>query len=300
MKNINIILGIILIASSVFASDPGTTSGVTLLQPVTAKAASIAQASSGLRGDISALNYNPAGMASFTSGELSMMYQRGFAEDNYGSFIFGRKTSYGGFSLSFINYDTGKIEMYDSSGNLITKTGQRDMIFAIGAAKKIFGLPIGISVKRMSSEIFGNKAKVWAIGAGAQFLGFGDNLTFGLSIQNLGGKLKYLNKKESLPLTIRPGASYNMVSGAHAIMFSCDMPYYKNDKETLALIGVDYTYNALSLRSGYRLNLSDSDGEAESFNFGIGFNWSTYSFSYATGLIDNLDSPHQLSFTMKF
>ena len=202
--------------------------------------------------------------------------------------------------MSFVNYDTGKIEMYDSSGDLITKTGQRDMIFAIGAARKIFGLPIGVSVKRMSSEIFGNKAKVWAMDAGAQFLGFGDNLTIGLSIQNLGGKLQYLNEKESLPLTIRPGASYNMVLNAHKIMFSCDLPYYKNDKETLALIGVDYTYNALSLRSGYRLNLSDSDGEAESFNFGIGFNWSTYSFSYATGLIDNLDSPHQLSFTMKF
>ncbi|MEA3306885.1 MAG: PorV/PorQ family protein [Elusimicrobiota bacterium] len=300
MKKINIILGIVLISTPAIASDPGTSAGVTLLQPVTAKAASMGQACSGLRGDISALNYNPAGMASFTSGELSMMYQRGFAEDNYGSFVFGRKTSYGGFSMSFINYDTGKIEMYDSSGDLITKTGQRDMIFAVGAAKKIFGLPVGVSVKHMSSEIFGNKAKVWAMDAGAQFLGFGDDITIGLAIQNLGGKLQYLNEKETLPLTIRPGASYNMVSGAHKIMFSLDTPYYKNDKETLALIGVDYTYNALSLRSGYRLNLSDSDGEAESFNFGISFDWSTYSFSYATGIIDNLDSPHQLSFTMKF
>jgi len=283
MKKINIILGILLVSSPAIALDPGTTAGVTLLQPVTAKAASMGQACSGLRGDISALNYNPAGMASFTSGELSMMYQRGFAEDNYGS-----------------NYDTGKIEMYNSSGDLITKTGQRDMIFTVGAARKIFGLSMGVSVKHMSSEIFGNEAKVWAMDAGAQFLGFGDNLTFGLAIQNLGGKLQYLSEKESLPLTIRPGASYNMVLNAHKIMFSLDMPYYKNDKETLALMGVDYTYNALSLRSGYRLNLSDSDGEAESFNFGIGFNWSTYSFSYATGLIDNLDSPHQLSFTMKF
>ncbi len=240
-------------------------------------------------------------MASFTSGELSRMYQRGFADDNYGSFILGRKTSYGGFSMSFVNYDTGKIEMYNTSGDLITKTGQRDMIFAIGAARKVYGLPVGISIKRMSSEIFGNKATVWAMDAGAQFLGFGDNITVGLSIQNLGGKLQYLNEKESLPLTIRPGASYNMISNAHNIMFSLDTPYSTNDKETLALIGVDYTYNdAISFRSGYRLNLSDSDGEAESFNFGIGFNWSTYSFSYATGIIDNLDSPHQLSFTMKF
>ena len=301
MKKINIILGIFLIGSPLFASDPGTSAGVTLLWPVTAKAASMGQACAGLRGDISALHYNPAGMALFTSGKLSMMYQRGFAEDDYGSFLYGKKTSYGGFSMSFVNYDTGKIEMYDSSGNLMTKIGQRDMILTAGAARKILNLPAGISLKYMSSEIFGNKAKVWAMDAGAQYLGFGDDFTLGLAVQNLGGKLKYLTKKESLPLTIRPGASYNMILNEQKIIFSCDLPYYLNDKETLALMGMDYTYkNSVSFRSGYRLNLSDSSGEAETFSFGIGFNWSTYSFSYATSITDNLDAPHRLSLAMRF
>ncbi len=162
---------------------------------------------------------------------------------------------------------------------------------------------MGINLKVISSEIFGESATAFAVDLGSQYrkkLANGQ-LQTGISIQNLGTELTYIDEGESLPLTIRPGVSYMKELNSNAFLVACDIPYYVNEEEMLILFGFEYTYNKLfSLRGGYRLNLDDADKEDESINIGLGINWKSYSLDYAVGITDDLSMPHRVSVQMKF
>lgn len=289
--------------SLVTAGGAGSSSGLIFTLPVTAKAAGVSESCAALSGEVSALHYNPAGIASIEGQQASMMYQKTLTDDTFGNVLYGIKTGFGVLAAGLLYYTTDKIEMYDLSGNIIKKTGQSDKVFIIGVGMKmpIENLDGGASLKILSSEIFGEKATAVAIDFGGIYTGLYENLGLGLSVQNLGTKLKYVDKGESLPLAVRPAAIYTMPISEYDLSTSLDLPYYLEDEYMLALIGVELSYKKmLALRLGYRLNLDDSDVEDESINAGIGFAWKNYSFDYAIGTADDLSSPHYVSLGMKF
>lgn len=299
------IIGLICLSSQamVLAKGVGSSAGVTLLQPVSAKVSGLGEACASLSGEVFSLYYNPAGLSSLEQQAVSFMYQKGVAEDNFTTLIYGKKFTFGTLGVSVLYYDTGEVEMYNTDGVLISEVGQKDMVFSIGGAKEIGGFPVGINLKVISSEIFGESATAFAVDLGGQYKKelFNGRLQTGLSIQNLGTELTYLEEGESLPLTIRPGISYSKEMNSNAFLVSCDIPYYVNEEEMLVLFGVEYTYNKLfSLRGGYRLNLDDADKEDESINIGLGINWKNYSLDYAVGLTDDLSTPHRVSVQVKF
>ncbi len=283
------------------AKGAGSSSGTTLKQPVSAKSAGIAEAYTAFSGDVVSLHYNPSGLLSLEDKEVSFMYQSGFSGDNFTSIIYGMNISSMTVGASILYYDTGDIEVYDSDGNLMSDTGQRDMILTVGGAREAFGFPLGASIKVISSEIFGERATAFALDLGAQYRGFIRNLDLGLAVQNLGTELKYISRGDPLPLAIRPGALYRMDFRGNPLRFSLDLPYYVEEEEMLVLLGVEYTYmNLMTVRSGYRLNLRDPSGEDESFNLGIGFTWKSYTVDYSMGITDDLSIPHRVSLQKRF
>ena len=286
-----------------FAKGAGSSAVSALTQPVSAKAAGMAEACSSLSGEVFCLHYNPAGISSLEGQEALFMYQRGLGEDNFATFLYGRRFPFATLGGSILYYDTGKIELIDLSGKEISKTGQRDVIFTIGAARTAYGdkIPVGLNLKVISSQVFGESATGFAIDLGGQYRGLLEGLDVGLSFQNLGTKLKYISKGESLPATIRLGGSYRKNFTEHALTGSLDLPYYINEQEILALFGAEYRYrNLLSFRAGYRLNMTNSSGEAESFSLGLGVTWQRYSFDYAIGIAKDLSLPHHISIQAKF
>ncbi len=296
-------IGLICLINQVttFAKGAGSSSGITLLQPVSAKVAGRGEAWTALSGEALSIHYNPAGLSSLEKQELSIMYQKGLDKDNFATLIYGRRFSFATLGASILYYDTGKIELYDSSGNSISKVGQRDVIFTMGIAREVSKFPIGVNLKFISSEIFGEKASAFAADFGGQYRGLIKNLDIGLSFQNLGTKLTYISKGESLPLTIRLGSSYQKNFTNNSFLLSCDFPYYVNEEEILFLFGVEYIYKKLlSFRGGYRLNLTDTSREDEPINLGIGLAWENYSLDYAIGITKNLSIPHRISLGMKF
>lgn len=289
--------------SLVSAGGTASSSGLVFTLPVTAKAAGVSESCAALSGEVSALHYNPAGIASLKGQQVSTMYQKTLTEDTFGNVLYGIKTGFGAIAAGLLYYTTDKVEMYDLSGNLISKTGQSDKAFIIGVGMKtpIENLDGGVSLKILSSEIFGEKATAVAVDFGGIYSGLYENLMLGLSVQNLGTELKYVDEGESLPLAIRPGAIYTKLLTEYDVSISLDLPYYVKEGYTLALFGVELSYKKmLALRLGYRLNLDDSDAEDESINAGIGFAWRNYSFDYAIGTADDLTSPHYVSLGMKF
>ena len=290
--------------SSLFAKGAGSSSGITLLQPVSAKAVGLAEACSAISGEVLTLHYNPSGLATLKGQEISLMYQRGLDEDSFASILYSKQFPFATLGASVLYYNTGKVELYDLSWEKISKVGQRDIIITVGAAREISKFSLGLNFKVISSQIFGERAAAFAMDFGSQYKGLIKNFNIGLSLQNFGTKLEYLSKGESLPLTIRFGTRYKKNFTNHAFLCSIDFPYYINDEEILFLFGVEYTYKKLlSFRGGYRLNLMnlrDSSREDEPINCGIGITWKNYSLDYAIGITKNLDLPHRLSIGAKF
>lgn len=281
-----------------FAKGAGSSAIATLTQPVSARAAGMAEACSSLSGEVLCLHYNPAGLSSLERQEVLFMYQRGLDKDNFATLIYGRKFPFAALGASILYYDTGKIELINLTGTTIRKTGQRDIIFTIGGAMSAYGekIPLGLNLKIISSQVFGESATGVAVDFGAQYKGLIKGVDVGLCFQNLGTKLKYISEGESLPFTIRPGGSYKKNFGNGTLTGSIDFPYYLNEKEILALLGVEYGYrNLLSFRAGYRLNMSGSSREAEKFNLGFGISWENYSLDYAIGIARDFSLPHRIS-----
>ncbi|MFH1379355.1 MAG: PorV/PorQ family protein [bacterium] len=287
-----------------FAKGAGSSVGITLLQPVSARSAAMADASSSLSGDITALQYNPAGISSIQNQELVTMYRKGMIQDNYASFLFGHCFSPAGpgIGAGLLYYDTGKIELYDSAGNTVSKVGQKDTIAMLGMGFSLFehNGAFGVTVKGISSEIFGNKATAFAADIGAQYRGL---VTLGFSVHNIGSGLNYLNKDEKLPGVVKLGGSYSHdYNEQYSFVYAVDIPHYINEEETLCLIGIECMYlKIFALRGGYKFNITESSrNDEQQVTAGIGFNILNFSISYSVGFTQDLDMPHNISFRMKF
>ena len=309
MKNKIVALGVYMlvfacfIAARAHAKGAGTSSGLIVTEPVSAKAAGISEAGTALKGEVLSLHYNPAGLAALVGQELSVMYQKTVSEDNFESILYGKKFEFGAIAVSVVYFDTGEIEMYNTAGTKIEKVGQRDMVASIGGGidTPIANLAAGGSIKVISSEIFEEKATAVAVDLGAQYGALIENLNLGLVVQNLGGELKYVDEGEPLPLTVRVGASYAYPVNDYRVIGYLDIPYLVEEEATLGLFGVEGIYKELiALRVGYRMNFNDSDDLDENIDIGMGVVYGRYSVDYAVGLTDDLSNPHHVSMSIKF
>ncbi|MBD3272080.1 MAG: PorV/PorQ family protein [Elusimicrobia bacterium] len=301
MKLIRITIMLVLgLNAMLYAKGAGSTALATLTQPVTAKSAALAEAYTAVSGDIASLHYNPAGLSELRGLNVTAMYQQGLAEDDFASLLLGQEFGFGTLALGVVYYDTGKIDMFDLQGTKISKTGQQDIIASLGTGIPLLEhrLGLGIAVKGISSEIFGETGSTFAVDCGVQYRNLVENLDIGLSALNLGSGIEYVAEKEDLPSRIQPGMTYRLTFDEHHLTASLDAAHLINEEDTLALIGLEYVYDQLfALRSGFRSG--DSDDESN-VRLGVGFMWKNYAVDYAIGITDNLDNPHFISVNMKF
>lgn len=304
MKTAKVIISVMVglaVGSNVWAKGAGSSACPTLTKPVSARIAGMGEAYTAVSGDVVSMHSNPAGLSSLEGMEITTMYQRGLDEDNSANVLFGKKFGFGTLGASVLYYDTGKIEMYDSLGNEISKVGQRDVIATVGAGIPLYEnkIGVGMNIKGISSQIFGETASAVAVDAGVQYRGLLKNLDVGFSVLNAGTKLTYVSEGDDLPMNIRLGAAYIGGNETNQVSVNVDIPYYVNEEETLVSAGVEYIFNNLiAVRGGYKMKSSSDDEQGVSA--GVGFNWNNLSVDYAIGFTNNLDNPHHVSINMKF
>jgi hypothetical protein len=301
---VTLVLTALVFTGNSMAAGVGSTAGTTLLQPVSAKTAGTAEACTALAGDIISLHYNPAGLASFEGQDASMMYQLGFGGDSFAAVIYGKKLSFATIGASLLLYSTGIIELEDLNGNSVKKVGQSDTVLTVGAAKKLGSLNLGLGMKAISSQIFGNGATAMAVDIGAQYDTLeiaGGTVNLGIAIQNFGSKLTYGGRGEYLPLKVRIGGAYKRaINETQSITAYLDFPYYIYDSIVLGQLGIEYMPNSsLFIRGGYRYNISSPVSEMEPLALGIGFVKKKYLIDYSFSITKGIGIPHRLSIKMK-
>lgn len=293
-----IILMLYCVKVNVYSAGAGSSSMSTLLLPVSARISALGEACVSLDNDITVLNRNPAGITGMKGWDTSLMYQRGFADDDYMNIHIGKEYKGMMLATSILYYSTGDIELYKSNGTKVTEVGKRDIIWSVGAARKIWIMPVGLNLKYISSELFGKKATAYAFDAGTQYK-FSKQINVGLSVKNMGTKIKYLSKEESLPAAIQAGGNYRKDYKDCRLLVIDDIEYKIKEKEYLNKTGVELEYlGRYYVRAGCLLNLRER--KDRSVDIGIGYKHKKHMIDYSVELKEGLNIPQRVTFGYKF
>jgi len=289
---------VVVLASGLWAKGAGTSGAVILDQPVAARACGMAEAYTAVEGEIDVLHYNPAGLTSLPNRQASFSYQRGLADDNFMSLLYGQPTAVGVFAGAFSYYTAGDIELIDLDGNEWTAKAEQDFIVLAGFASEFLEkCPMGINFKVISSRVVeAESGTAFAVDFGVLYHPPLEGLAIGLAIQNFGTKLKFIDEGDPLPLTIRLGSAYQRSFGNQQILLSIDFPYLIYEQKINSAIGFEYNWrNTIQGRVGYKFNSGDTG-----LAFGLGFTYQRYVIDYAFGLANKLKNLHRLSLGAQF
>jgi len=205
------------------------------------------------------------------------------------------------FGIFFGYLNAGVIDRIDNTGTVLSGGfTPYDIILGASFAKKIFGnLGVGGTVKGIYSDIAGISSASCAFDAGFTYGLLQDSLKVGASVQNLGFPMKFSSQQDSLPLTIRVGASYKLKS----LLVSLDS-VIPNDGNLTLHFGAEYGIKIMYgidglLRIGYNGKNALTGGLA-GFSLGGGIQGNVYTIDYAWVPYGIVGSTHRLSMGLKF
>lgn len=303
-----------------------------------ARTMAMGDAVNSLKGDPSALFYNPAGLAyakekqlmfSHTSWLLDTSLMAGAASMDLGD--------WGVFGLSLLYYDYGdpiiatEIDGTKQNGyNVIGEMNPIEMFVGLGYGRRISDkFAIGGQVKIAHQNLLGSggvqtrtatlnqngewerhsgdaKQTIVAFDFGTIYDTGWRGLSFSMAFRNFGKEIKYQREKFDLPLSFRFGISCNMMgllnysTDEHSLVVSIDRIHPRDWSERMNF-GVEYALkNFIFLRAGYKQNYS-----SEGLTLGTGIRWNMKSkmicLDYAFKDTDyTLDYVHVTSMSFKF
>lgn len=259
--------------------------------------------------------WNPAGLASVDTSELSATYNRSFEgiAHQYVAAAFPlRFGSTLGLSLTRLSVDG--FQGYDALGSRTRQVEASDM--AVGAA---YGrtflvdeiqrpvLNAGAGVKMISSKLDSASASAFAADVGAVYYLRpsqywmrkipAQELRLAFTARNVGTGIKYDKVSFPLPTSYTLGAAwYGHPWGANQLIISVDN-ILDNEKGYMLAAGAEYAaFQLLSVRAGYKTGQDTGSG----LRFGFGFKLAYVDLDYSFSPYGDLGSMHKLGATWRF
>ncbi|MBN1154877.1 PorV/PorQ family protein [candidate division KSB1 bacterium] len=333
MKKINLILVTLIMVSNVamgqdFISDVskvGTTAAPFLSIEVGARAIGMGGAYVALANDVSALYWNPAGLARMGNHEAMFTHTDWLADVNFDFAAAAINLGHlGAVGLSFTSLTMG--EMMVRTVAYPEGTGEKfnaaDIAFGASYAKNLTDrFSIGFTAKYINQKIWHMSASSIAIDIGTIFTTQFNNMTIGMSISNFGNEMQLLGSdtqvpidiapsKEgnnskivgnlkteswSLPLIFRFGMAMNVIENYNYRWTLAIDAMHPNDNTEYVNLGTEYSIkNMLFIRAGYKnLFMKDSE-EGLTVGGGLAYNLSgainfKIDYAYADfGILDNV------------
>ena len=259
--------------------------------------------------DINACWWNPAGLIRINSREILYSNTR-WIEDVEGSFVAYAQptTAYegkkrviaGSVILSNLSGIDGRAGDGKPIGSL--KVENRAIVFstALGLTS---ATSIGVSLKAISQDLGGSKGEAIAFDLGWLFLP-GENLSFGMNIQNIGPKLKTEDASNDLPLNLKLGFCFKPSILGDNVKAAVDVDVPKNN-DVGVHGGIEYwTSNVMCIRVGYEKASENRSG----YSIGMGFKGSgegklkaiNTQIDYAMLSSTDFDPTHRVSMITRF
>ncbi len=290
-----------LVAMTVRAEEAGSASGLTLLRNSSARASALGEAYVSVSDDITAMDFNPASLATLLSGQGSLQYERGLFEDSFSKAMVGTPFGEtGAFGLSMGQYTSGKADLYDGVTQK-TVTAEQDRVASLGYGFRRNAFAFGAGVKYLWSEL----AETYSGTAGSADLGVQYQLRPGLRLGAAGplyqSKLRYASVEEKLPKVYRAGIGWTgsmpLATGKLPLQLLMDVPYDATDQTTALALGAETVISVLAFRVGF-----NSRSDVQQFSMGAGFRFMNMNLDYAFGLVSEsaVNAQHKISFSFRF
>jgi len=306
-RYIALLLGVIMVLSTSLAArdvtKTGTTAAPFLNIDVGARAVGMGGAFVSIADDITAMYWNPAGMAQLVQSEVLFSHTRWIADVsfNYAAFV----TSLGnmgtiGFNATFLSMDDMErtTELYPEGTGETFSAG--DYAFGVCYARNLTDrFAIGFNAKYIYQKIYHCTATGVAFDVGTVFTTQLEGLKIGMSISNFGTKMRMSGRdlgtqvdvnqgiagnnpsinanlktdQYDLPLMFRVGISMDILKGIgnSNLILAVDALHPNDDVESLN-VGGEYVLNQMFfLRAGYK-SLFAKDSE-EGISFGAGMQY---------------------------
>jgi hypothetical protein len=294
----------------------GTTAANFLVIDVGPRAAAMGSAYVSIANDVTAMYWNPAGIARVDNVAASFSNTRWIADIAF---------NYAGLVVPFENFGTLGLNATFVSMDAIERTttlspdGTGELVeagsyaFGVSYARNLTDrFSIGFNAKYINENIYHSTAAGFALDVGALFDTQFNGLKIGMSISNYGTKMQLggqdfntqtdpypqvsgnnntLNSslttdKFDLPLMFRVGVSMDVLKGLgnSNLLLSLDALHPSDDVETVNA-GAEYVFNNLiALRGGYKGGFAKDTQEG--FNFGGGLRYQMdggmmFNFDYA-------------------
>lgn len=277
----------------------GSSAGNILIQSLSAKAQGLGEMYSSISadvGDITVLQYNPASIAFLSHKEISVTYKGGIFGDKLGILSYGtplglEEKKWGSCAGTFLYYSVGETDFVDPGNVKKTVTAEKDYGFIFSYSNRLWkNFAIGGNGKVLRSQLVEKyTATAFAIDIGSLYkMG---TISLGGSIQNIGTGLRYDNRTEEIPVTLRVGVSHqNKYFNLHKILAGVDV-FKRRTENVKANLGFEYIYDdkifPIAFRSGYKLG--EDSGKV---NFGLGFNIGSYKVDYSVQVIEEIGNSH--------
>ena len=270
-----------------------------------ARAGAMSSAGAASAMGISAMNYNPAGIASISKGEAALSHSAlylGTVHDFVGAGFAMPGSEGWKMGLSFARLSSGSMEGRTASRSRSGGYSAYDQAASLAVARQYGRYSIGGAVKYIESSIAGVKGTGYAVDMGVKRGLRGIPVSVGIAVQNLGPGIKYISQRDQLPLSVSAGIMFMPVQG---FMLNFDARRYVYDKYTTYSLGTEYalyggpgTIAGLSLRGG--VNGGAGQSAAGAFSAGAGIKLMNADLDYAVPPEGSLGSIQRITLKKKF
>jgi hypothetical protein len=293
------------LAGRAAASDPGTTTGELLKIPVSARAIAMGEANTASADDVSALEWNPAGLSFADQKEASFMHASLIESIHYEHMAFvspGDNYSWGA-SMGYLGF--GDIAGYSDAATGATPVALGNQtaysyILNGGISSMVYDrLSLGITGMVLREALSDEAANTFAANLGAIYglaaHPWGGDYRLGFSVLNLGPGLKYISDSAPLPRKISLGASAMHIKEL-PLNLTADFTMPNDNSDYISFGGEYWFRDLIALRLGY----AGSNDEGKGLRVGMGLKLREFLFDYAYGSFGDFGMTQWIELSLKW
>ena len=293
----------------------GTTSFEFLKSQYSPRGAAMGGNLMAVSGDIQALLYNPATLASNTNRLWDINYIDHLIDFKAGQLSYAQPMkTIGNFYTTLFYFNYGEFNETDEFGDQTGRTfNAAEFALSAGMSNHLGeGFDYGLGIKYLYSSLESYNASAIALDAGLMYtVPLVEDLTLGLSLLNFGMTLdNYTSHQERLPLVLQFGFSKRLAHLPLLLTGSFQDMAISGDKVTDYLkrfaIGGEFDISEIiKFRLGYQNQINQDVKPIgrtvlSGFSLGLGINWRQFRFGYSYSNFGDLGSQNRLGISGSF